>query len=106
MRQSLQTAYPRTFATPDEVAYNLAMNDTHESVEWLYKDTNQLFTVVGFSRLLHARQGPFMLLTVVCTLLRNIKTCTGHSTQLETAFQFSFRSLESYTTILDQNLSS
>eukprot|EP00171_Calliarthron_tuberculosum_P001560 IDg1560t1 len=65
LRPWMQTAFPRSSASAEQVAYNTSMNAARIAVEWNYKDVKQMWTSNDFARKLQVRKGPFALLYIV-----------------------------------------
>ena len=85
--------------TPQQKEFNGKMNAARIAVEWNYKDVKQSFASNDFSRKLQVRNGPVGLFYVVSVLLRNFKTCLGHSAQSSHYFDCPPPSLEPYITM-------
>lgn len=97
LRPWLQTAFPRTNASADEIMYNKAMSAVREAVEWTYKDIKQLWTSQDFKRGLKVRKAPIALMYKASALLWNFHVCLYAGGQTKSQFDVEPPTLSEYT---------
>lgn len=96
LRPWMQVGYPRRQATPEQLRYNAEMNAARIAVEWSYGEVKASWATQDYARKLQTGTVPVGKLYILCVLLRNFKTCLGHSTIATGHFQCTPPTLEQY----------
>jgi len=95
-RPWMQVGFKRKYATAEQLEYNNQMNGTRIAVEWSYGEVKASWATLDFSRKMQAQKLPVGLLYIVAVLLRNFKTCLGHTTLSGGHFSCAPPTLEEY----------
>ena len=85
-RPWLRTAWVGPILSAEQLTYNRKMNALRTSVEWSYKDINQMWSSQNFSRLFKVLKSHVALLYNSTALPCNFKTCLGHDGQTQCFF--------------------
>lgn len=94
----LQKAFPSGLITPEQKAFNKAMNSVREAVEWSYKELKQYFTSQNIKKNLKSGEAPVALLYICSALPLTFRACLCHTQNLS-RFKFILTPFTRYTTI-------
>lgn len=95
LRPQLQAPFRNAILTQQQKDYNYSMSQVRSSVEWLFGDITNWFAFIDFKKKLKIRLSSVGKMYLVCSLMKNARTCL-YGSMTNDFFQIDSPSIRDY----------